>query len=283
MSRLTVCLSFDFDAVSVWLKSRNPSERSRGEFGAVAVPRILRMLRGRGIEATFFVPGHTAIVYPHLIHAILEDGHEIAHHGWLHENPVDLDESQERKALERGIEALEQAGAPRPTGWRSPAWAMSEASIPLLLEFGFAYDSSLMGHDFEPYYVRNGDVWSTDGSFSLGDPCNLVELPVYWGLDDFPAFEFVAGRNPGLRAPSAVLEIWQGDLDYAHRECPGGVYTLTMHPQVIGRGHRLLMLEQLLDHMQSLDGVRFDRMDATAEAWRRQQQTQQQQADPPTP
>ena len=62
MSTSAVCLSFDFDAVSVWLKSRNPSERSRGEFGAVAVPRILHMLQERDIPATFFVTGHTATV-----------------------------------------------------------------------------------------------------------------------------------------------------------------------------------------------------------------------------
>src|SRR5690349_16614453 len=129
MTGLTVCLSFDFDAVSVWLGSKNPSELSRGEFGAVAVPRLLRLLGERSILATFFIPGHTASVYPHLVQEILHAGHEIAHHGWLHENPVTLEEPQERAALERGIEELERAGAPRPVGWRSPAWAMSESSI----------------------------------------------------------------------------------------------------------------------------------------------------------
>src|SRR5207253_7181222 len=70
-----------------------------------------------------------------------------------------------------------------------------------------------------------------------------VEIPFTWGLDDFPAFEYVTIRGSiqqGLSSPSAVYEIWKGDFDYLYDRMGEGVYTLTMHPQVIGRGHRLL-------------------------------------------
>jgi peptidoglycan-N-acetylglucosamine deacetylase len=80
-------------------------------------------------------------------------------------------------------------------------------------------------------------------------------LPFTWGLDDFPAFEFVTTRNgviPGLHSPSQMYEIWAGDFDYLHDRLDEGVYILTLHPQCIGRGHRLLMLERLID------GVGFD-------------------------
>ena len=61
-----VCLSFDFDGPSLWMQRRmtTPTPVSRGEFGAVAVPRILRLLERRGIPATFFIPGHTVETYP---------------------------------------------------------------------------------------------------------------------------------------------------------------------------------------------------------------------------
>lgn len=52
---LSCALTFDFDATSAWLgsyKSRNPSMISRGEFGAVAVPRILDPLKKHRIVAT---------------------------------------------------------------------------------------------------------------------------------------------------------------------------------------------------------------------------------------
>src|SRR5438874_2519823 len=57
--RLSVCLTFDFDAMSSWVQdSDNPAEISRGEFGAMAVPRILDLLDRHVIDATFFIPGH---------------------------------------------------------------------------------------------------------------------------------------------------------------------------------------------------------------------------------
>jgi hypothetical protein len=91
-------------------------------------------------------------------------------------------------------------------------------------------------------------------------------MPVSWTLDDWPLFEFAAGVNAGLASPSHVLEIWQGDFDYMAAECADGVYVLTMHPQVIGRGHRMTMLERLITHMS--DRARFSCMAAFAERWR---------------
>jgi len=269
--RLSCCLTFDFDAMSVWIgsmKSNNPSMISRGEFGATALPRILDLARRHNILATFFVPGHTALAFPDLVKRIADEGHELGHHGWVHENPADFDEAGERLNLERGFEALHKAAGVRPTGYRSPAWDFSPNSVNLLAEHGFLYDSSCMANDFYPYYLRSGDKWSLDGPYEFGETKNLVEIPATWGLDDFPPFEFILGGNTGLSAPSAVEEVWRGDFDYAHEHCPGGVYDLTMHPQVIGRGHRLLMLERLIEHFKSHDGVVFETMSTYAQRWK---------------
>ena len=81
--RLSVTLTFDFDAMSVWIgshNSNNPAMISRGEFGAVAVPRILALLDKHGIRTTFFVPGHTALAYPELIRDIRDRGHAPCEH-----------------------------------------------------------------------------------------------------------------------------------------------------------------------------------------------------------
>ncbi len=263
-------LTFDFDAMSVWLgsyKSRNPSVISRGEFGAVAVPRILDLLAKHNVPGSFCIPGHTALAYPALVKRIRDEGHEIAHHGWVHENPADFDEAGERENLEQGLKALKNVAGVTPKGYRSPAWDFSENTVKILLDYGFLYDSSLMGSDFLPYYARMGDRYDDKSPYVFGPNVDLVELPVTWLLDDFPHFEF-AGDTQGLSAPSKVEEIWRAEFDYGRLNVPGGLFNLTMHPQVIGRGHRLMMLERLIAYFKGLPDVTFTTLADYAETWR---------------
>lgn len=268
---LKCALTFDFDAMSVWIgsyKSRNPSMISRGEFGAVAIPRILDLLKRHGISSTFSIPGHTALAYPDLVRRIGAEGHEIAHHGWVHENPTDFDAAGERANMERGLEALLKAARIVPQGYRSPAWDFSDRTVSILRDYGFVYDSSLMGADFTPYYARIDDGFDTTSAYRFGPNVDLVELPISWLLDDFPHFEFVDKDTCGLSAPSKVQEIWIDEFEYARRNVPGGLYSLTLHPQVIGRGQRMMMLERLIDVFKSYADVQFTTMLDYATAWR---------------
>jgi len=268
---LSCALTFDFDAMSVWLgsyKSRNPSMISRGEFGAVAVPRILDLLKKHGLPATFCIPGHTALAYPDLVNRIAGEGHEIAHHGWVHENPADFDEASERANIERGLEALRKAAGVTPRGYRSPSWDFSDRTIQILLDYGFLYDSSLMGSDFTPYYARISDAYDNTSAYRFGPNVDLVELPVTWLLDDFPHFEFVDKDTYGLSAASMVQEIWSDEFAYARQNLPGGLFSLTMHPQVIGRGYRLMMLERLIEMFRGHGDVIFTTLGSYASAWR---------------
>jgi hypothetical protein len=130
-----------------------------------------------------------------------------------------------------------------------------------------------MGDDFHPYWCRQGDAFDLSSPYRFGEPVDLVEMPVTWGLDDFPAFEYVslpAKLYPGLRSPDQVYEIWMGDFAYMRRHVTGGVFTLTMHPQVIGRGHRILFLERMIKTMLAAEG-RFVRMGDFVRRWREDQ------------
>jgi peptidoglycan/xylan/chitin deacetylase (PgdA/CDA1 family) len=262
--KISVCLTFDFDAMSLWIgtfRSKSMSAISRGEFGRVGAERLLRMLREWDIRSTWYIPGHTADAFPTTVAKIPEEGHEIGHHGYFHERaktPAD-----EVLDFERAIAALKRVTGQEPVGYRSPAADLTPTTLNCLIERNFLYDSSLMGNDFSPYYCRVGDEAPTDQPFVWGRETNLLELPITWGLDDFPAFEFVMTRNgtlPGFAAPSQMYEIWVGDFDYLYDRQGEGVYILTMHPQCIGRGHRLLMLERLVEHMRDRSGVTFKTM-----------------------
>ncbi len=272
--KVWVGLTFDFDAMSVWMgsfRATSPSMISRGEFGRVGAERLLELLRQYGIRSTWFIPGHTVDTFPALVERIAAEGHEVAHHGYCHENPAALSFEEEQEILEKGSRSIERVVGRLPVGYRSPAWDLSLHSLELLLERRFLYDSSLMAQDFSPYYCRVGDQASKDGPYLFGREVDLVEVPVTWSLDDFPPFEFVwtgRGINPGLSAPSQVFEIWSGDFDYLYDRLGEGVFCLTMHPQVIGRGHRLLMLEKFIRHMQGRPGVSFRTLEEMVKEWK---------------
>ena len=259
----SVCLSFDFDAMSVWLGMDRPVSAAalyRGEYGArVGVPRLLRFLAAHELPATFFVPGHTVESYPGEVEAILAAGHEVAAHSWAHVDPGSQDEAAERADMERALATLERSGV-RPEGYRSPSADLSERTIALLEERGFRYDSSLQADDYRPFRPRIGDRVSRDQPLERGREARLWELPMSFELDDWPHFQF--NWDPyrrGLSAPSAVLEIWQGEFDWMHEREDGGTLVVCMHPQVIGRGHRLAMLERFVCHCLDA-GAAFERL-----------------------
>ena len=259
----TVCLTFDFDAFSLWLstlKQTTASPLSRGEYSArVGIVRVLDMLKGQGIRATFFVPGHTAISFPEQVRRIAEEGHEVASHGFCHESPVSLSQDQEADLLRRGMERLRGVlgHSFQPLGYRSPAFDLSDHSVEILEDQGYVYDSSLMADDFSPYHPRCGDR-ITEEAFVAGRPSRLIEFPVSWELDDYPYFHFLTKPiNQGLRSPDDVLAVWRDEFDYCDQAVEDGVFTLTNHPEIIGRGPRICMLERLVEHMKSRSDVAF--------------------------
>jgi peptidoglycan/xylan/chitin deacetylase (PgdA/CDA1 family) len=267
-----VALTFDYDAYSVWIgtfAAKSPSMISRGEFGPQGVRRILQLLGKYRITGTFFVPGHTALAFPRTVVDIAAAGHEIGHHGWIHENPATAAPAQERWIMEKGLEALDKVAGVRPVGYRSPAWDNSPQTVPLLLEYGFAYESSLMGSEYEPYWCRVGDEWSKTEPWKFGTPVDLVELPVSWLLDDFPHFEFVAGSAlPGVKGPRELLQTWIDEFDYLYDKIGSGIFNVTMHPQVVGRGARMLLLQGLIEHVKDKPGVTFGTCAEYVAKWR---------------
>ena len=244
----TVMLGFDVDGPSASIHrnpaiEQMPSARSMGEFGPnVAVPRILDLLAQRRLLASFYIPGWIAERYPAMVEAVAAAGHEVAHHGYLHEPPADLDGREaEADVLDRASAILEGITGERPLGYRSPSWELSEHSLDLLAERRFVYDSSLMGDD-GPYLVE-------------ADGRQLVELPVHWSLDDAPYYMFspASGRVSLMASPQHVVDSWIDAFDEAYER--GRAFTLTLHPWISGRLGRLRQFERLLDHIACREGV----------------------------
>jgi peptidoglycan-N-acetylglucosamine deacetylase len=263
-----VCLTFDVDGPFLWLGTfgtRGLQGLSRGEYEVrVGLPRVLALLREKGVPATFFVPGRFAESYPELVREIAAGPHEVAAHGYNHERWSELPREAEAKVLDRSISALADCLGTRPRGFRAPAFDLNPWSIRLLVDAGFAYDSSLMGDDFTPYRPRLDDTPSDEGPLRFGDPAPMLEFPVSWELDDFPYFAHT-GRNPGLRSAHEVGSLWFEEWEFA-RSVPEAVYTLTLHPQVIGRGPRIRMLGELIDRIRAGGPVTFSTLSQSLDA-----------------
>lgn len=272
MARGTVCLTFDFDAFSLWMARglASPGPLSRGEFGAVAVPRILHLLGKRDVPATWFIPGHTVETYPDLCRQVADAGHEIALHGYAHEVVSALSPEAERAVFLRAHETLSKLTGTAPRGNRTPSWDLTPHTLPILLELGIRYDSSLMSDDYTPFYARQGDEVPPDQPYRFGPRTGLVELPVSWTLDDYPYFEYFRSNDyvmPGLRTSEHVFGNFLADVEYMVRDIEDGICVITFHPQVIGRGHRLLGLENFIARLQDMD-LGFARADDIAEQFR---------------
>ena len=276
MARRIVCLTFDFDAVSGWIARglTSPTPMSRGEFGLVGARRILALLKKHGIRSTWFIPGHTIESFP--VHAaeVVAAGHEVGHHGWTHVPPANMPRDEEEAGLVRGIAAIKRLAGKAPRGYRSPSWDLSPHTIDLLVEHGFVYDSSMMGDDYRPYSARRGDVVELEKPLVLGEPTKLVEMPISWHLDDYPHFEFLRTPSailPGLMNARGVLQNWSDEFRYMTEDVEDwGVLTYTFHPFVIGRGHRMLILEELIKDLLGMGAV-FLSMEEAANEWRARQ------------
>jgi peptidoglycan/xylan/chitin deacetylase (PgdA/CDA1 family) len=246
-ARCAVALSFDSDHDTFELRDggRSISALSQGQFGArQGVPRIKALLARNGIPATFFVPAVTAIHYPDEQRGLVAEGHEIGLHGWIHERNTLLDDDVERDLQFRAADTLEAITGKRPVGIRTPSWDFSDNTLRISVEMGLLYDSSLMA-DVDCYELLLD-----------GRPCGVTELPVEWIRDD--AAYLVMDRWGGLRpqiAPSDILDIFRREFDAAHDE--GGLFQLTMHPDIIGHRSRLWVLDELIAHIRSRGDVWF--------------------------
>jgi peptidoglycan/xylan/chitin deacetylase (PgdA/CDA1 family) len=242
-TRSAVAFTFDFDAEEVWIgedaaNADKPGVLSQGTYGAkVGVPLLLDLLDRVGMTATFFVPGRVAARHPRSVENIVAAGHELAHHGYTHTSPQELDRDEGEAELLKGREILQSFGA-EVVGYRSPSWDFSGHTLELLQTHGFAYSSNLMD-DIRPYrHVGSG----------------LAEIPIQWILDDAPHFWFDGATwEKKISTPDEVRSLWLGEFEGIHGL--GGCTVLTMHPQIIGRPGRLPMLENVLHAINARDDV----------------------------
>ena len=204
------------------------------------------MLKKYEIKSTFFIPGWIMERYPEIVEKIMNEDHELAHHGYLHEWPDQLQEEQETAAFEKASETFKKHTGFAPRGYRSPAWEFSPNTLKILIEHNFLFSSNMMTSEHPYEYI------------SAGKRTGLIELPVSWTLDDAPFF-LLSLTTPGrvVFPPEVVAGMWKEELQLHYEDQFATCFVLTMHPQVIGHPSRLRALERLIQYACGLPAAYF--------------------------
>lgn len=249
-ARCAVAFTFDMDADSILHLAHHKNANNLVaamtalQYGPrVAMPRILAVYRELGIKQTFFIPSWCIERYPDPVRAALDDGHEVAHHSYLHEHPNELTRERELYWFRRANDVIEKATGARSVGYRAPSYKFSRNTLDILLQEGIKYDSSLMGDEI-PYRLTNGKA-------------SLIELPSHYALDDWGHYMFSREfdyRMP-IKAPSHAMDVYRGEFDAAWRH--GGMWIAIWHPFLSGRLARFEAIAELMDYMAAKGGVWF--------------------------
>jgi len=178
------------------------------------LPRLLDLLTAREVQATFFVEGLNAEMYPRALHTIVSAGHEVAVHAWRHEEWAALDAEREAALLARATDAMRTIGV-EPSGFRPPGGGLTERTLGLLGEHGYSYASP---------------AGEAEGMLE-----GLAVLPFRWPLVDAYAYlpQFAGlreryGDGPDPHTPDQMREEMIAALR-SHAEQEGHL-TLLFHP-----------------------------------------------------
>ena len=107
---------------------------------------ILGLLDEAGVMATFFTLGWIAERYPQVVRRIVDNGHELASHGYGHQRASELTPEQFRDDIGRAKRMLEDLGGVAVRGYRAPSFSINRKNwwaFEELENAGYEYSSSL--------------------------------------------------------------------------------------------------------------------------------------------
>jgi hypothetical protein len=203
-----------------------------------ALPRILSLLDGAGLQATFFVEAINVSRYPDAVAAIVDRGHELGCHAWRHESWHRLATEARRDVLRRSLAALRSCGA-EVRGFRPPGGLLEEVDFAALREEG----------------VR----WVSPAGRQAGVREDVVCLPFAWR--DIDAYFFVPvlaplrqadGRSGAPLSSAQFAKAVQSRIDASLRSGGDEPLCLVFHPFLYTTEERFEVLAGLLDRLQRL-------------------------------
>ncbi len=206
--------------------------------------RLMRTVEAHGIKATAFCNGLAAERCPDAVARLAAGGHEIAAHGWA-QNEYLYEQGVQGQAatIERTLETLARVGGQRPTGWLTPVYGGDAHTTGLLAAAGLDWHCDVLDAS-SPRIEMHPGVQTPSAADSTR---MMVGIP--WS-------EFVDNRV--LRSsPRDYFDVYKGTFDFLYRTEPGATLHIGIHAHFGGRPLVSAMLDEVLTHVCSHDGVWF--------------------------
>lgn len=137
--------------------------------------RLLELFAEHGAKSTFFTLGWVAERCPNLIKEIVNQGHELASHGFAHQKNTSMTKEQVFSDIERSKKMLEDISGQRILGYRAPSFSVNDSNTwvyDILKELGFVYSSSTYPINHDLYGVPE---WPR---FAYQRPEGITEIPI---------------------------------------------------------------------------------------------------------
>ncbi len=138
------------------------------------LPDLLKLFREERIRATFFSTGRVAELYPDRIKRVVDEGHELGCHGYLHERFDHLSREKAEDAINRATEILGEFD--NIVSFRAPNFKFPSEYIKILANNGYKVDSSLACYKphFRKSITSNGKIVRVPASITS----SVLRLPV---------------------------------------------------------------------------------------------------------
>jgi len=134
------------DYYNVFARDRLGADGPPSEAVVINTDRIVDMLAGQGVRATFFVLGEVGRSYPELVARIAAAGHELGVHGMRHRQVFKLSPEQFASDAAEAKKIIEDCAGREAPGYRAAAFSIrpdTSWALAVLAEAGFRYDSSI--------------------------------------------------------------------------------------------------------------------------------------------
>jgi peptidoglycan/xylan/chitin deacetylase (PgdA/CDA1 family) len=206
----------------------------------------LAVLKRCDLKATFAAPAVLAHIYAGQVRALVAQGHEIAAHGFKHEDVSGLERDDERGRMARATEIIAEVTGRGPEGWFSlprqgdsfASWTISPNTMDLLIDARYGYVGNGLADDIPHYWVTN-----------FASRRAILTLHYCHHFDD-QFFLMFPRKCTGLEHPDALFENWKAECDAQYKR--GRHFHMTLHPHHIGWCNRLQLLDDFLSYARGL-------------------------------